>query len=200
MVRVSGEVLRYRGKGGDDMSLNSIIKTSLASRIFRCAITVCVAIGVLFGVATLTGISGNVYAGAGACDRDTLCGIGGKTFDAIYYSSGVSGLVVLYDTSKVGTLKPWVSETQYRKGTGTVEDAIAFLRSDSDYAGYWVVKGQKSTGFFRSEVVDGLYVVVPKHSLISSTRAPDFRFVDKGGTLVLYIRDFDIGNEDDGGS
>jgi hypothetical protein len=175
-------------------------KYSLIGRIFRLSIAVCVTLGVVLGAATIAGIHTQAYAGSGACERDTKCGIGGKTFDAIYYSARESGLVVLYDKGMVGTLKPRVSEKQYTKGTGTVDDAITFLMSDPYYVGYRVAKGKKSTGFFRSEAVDGLYVVEPRYEVMSNTRAPSYRFVEKDGTITLYITDFDRGQEDDSGS
>jgi hypothetical protein len=144
---------------------------------------------------TVTGT--DAYAGAATCGKDKYCGIKGKSFDAIFYSAqGMTGLVILYDKVKVGAIKAWVSETKYREGRGTVEDAIYFLSGDQKNAGFRVVKGKKSTGFFRSEVVDGLYVVVPKHAITSHTRAPEFRFVEKGGKITLHITDFDMGEED----
>jgi hypothetical protein len=175
-------------------------KYSLAGRIFRLGVAMCVTLGLVLGATTVAGINTHAYAGSGACEKDTKCGIGGKTFEAIYYSTVDAGLVVLYDKGMVGTLKPWVSEKQYTKGTGTVEDAITFLMGDPYYVGYRVAKGKKSTGFFRSEAVDGLYIVEPRYEVNSNTRAPSYRFVDKNGTITLYITDFDRGQEDDSGS
>ena len=170
-------------------------KYGVTGMVFRWSIAVCIALGLIIGVVSVTGT--DAYAGAATCGKDKYCGIKGKSFDAIFYSTqGMTGLVILYDKVKVGAIKAWVSETKYREGRGTVEDAVYFLRGDQDYAGFKVVKGKKSTGFFRSEVVDGLYVVVPKHEMTSVTRAPEYRFSEKGGKLTLYITDFDMGEED----
>ena len=173
-------------------------KYGVAGKVLRRSIAVCVALGLIIGVVSVTGT--DAYAGSAACGKDRYCGIKGKSFDAIFYSAqGVSGLVVLYDKGKVGDIRAWVSEKQYRKGKGTVQDAVDYLRSGSEYAGFKVVKGKKSTGFFRSEVVDGLYVVVPKHEMTSVSRAPEYRFSEKGGKLTLYIKDFDMNDDDSGG-
>jgi len=169
-------------------------KYGVIGMAFRWIIAVCIALGLIVAVVSITGT--DAYAGAATCGKDKYCGIKGKSFESIYYSNGDSGLVVLYDKSKVGDIRAWVSEEQYRKGRGTVEDAVYFLRGDQEYAGFKVVKGKKSTGFFRSEVVDGLYVVVPKHEMTSVSRAPGYRFSEKGGKLTLYITDFDMGEED----
>ena len=165
--------------------------------VLRWGIAVCITMGLIFGVVSVTGT--DAYAGAAACGKDKYCGIKGKSLDAIFYSAQDSGLVVLYDKGMVGDIRVWVAETRYRKGKGTVEDAIYFLRGDQGYAGVQVVKGSKSTGFFRSEVVDGLYVVVPKHAMTSLSRAPEYRFSEKGGKITLYIKDFDRNDGDNGG-
>lgn len=172
-------------------------KRLIFNSLLKTALVLSVSFGVLFSAIPIA-VTGAQAAGRG-CEQGSLCGIGGKTFQSIYYSSGVSGLVVLYDKARVGDVKPWVSQKKYRRGTGTVEDAIAFLRGDLDYAGYRVVRGTKSTGLFKSEVIDGIYVVVPKHSPLSSTRAPQFRFSEKSGTMRLYITDFDMGQDDSDG-
>ena len=169
-------------------------KYGVTGMVFRWCIAICIALGLIVGVVSVTGT--DAYAGAATCGKDKYCGIKGKSFEAIYYSSNFSGLVVLYDKGKVGDIIAWASETQYRKGKGTVEDAIYFLSSDLGYAGFKVVKGKKSTGFFRSEVVDGLYVVVPKHWMTSITRAPEFRFSEKDGKITLYIKDYEDREKD----
>ena len=166
----------------------------LTGRSLRWSMAVCVLLGLIIGFTPLTGI--DAYGGTGLCGEDKYCGIKGEKFDSIYYSNGLTGLVVLYDKDKVGDVRPWVSEKQYRKGKGTVVDAIEYLKSDQGYAGFKLVKGKKSTGFFRSEVVDGLYVVVPKHWMTSITRAPEFRFSEKNGKITLYIKDFEIREKD----
>jgi hypothetical protein len=171
-------------------------KYSLIGRIFRFAAMFVIPAMVL-GATTIAALNTRAYAGSGACEKDTKCGIGGKTFEAIYYSTVDSGLVILYEKGTAGTLKPWVSEKQYTKGTGTVEGAITYLMSVPYYIGYRVKKGEKSKGLFRSEVIDGLYVVEPRHEVMSNTRAPRYRFVEKDGTITLYITDFDRGREDD---
>ncbi len=168
-------------------------KYGVTGMVFRWSIAVCIALGLIIGVVAGT----DAYAGTAKCGKDKYCGIKGKSFDAIFYSAqGGSGLVVLYDKGKVGDIRVWVSEKKFREGRGTVEDAVYYLRGDQEYAGFKVVKGEKSTGFFRSEVVDELYVVVPKHEMTSITRAPEYRFVEKDGKITLYITDFDMGDED----
>lgn len=172
-------------------------KNGLTGMVLRWSIAVCIVLGLIIGVLSVTGT--DAYAGTAACGKDKYCGIKGISFDAIFYSAQDSGLVVLYDKGKVGDINVWVSENKYREGRGTVEDAVYYLRGDQGYAGFKVVKGSKSTGFFRSEVIDGLYVVVPKHEMTSITRAPEYRFSEKGGKITMYIKDFDMNDDDSGG-
>jgi hypothetical protein len=80
-----------------------------------------------------------------------------------------------------------------------VQDAVNYLRSGYEYAGFKVVKGRKSTGFFKSEVADGIYVVVPIRGMTSTTRAPEYWFSEKDGRITLYIRDYDMNDDEDGG-
>ena len=168
-------------------------KYGLTGMVLRLSAAVCVALGLIIGIVSSTGTE--AYAGAATCDKDRYCGIQGKSFESIYYSSNFSGLVVLYDKGKVGDIRVWVSEKQYREGKGTVQDAVYFLRGDQEYAGFKVVKGRKSTGFFKGEVVDGLYVVVLKHEMTSIARAPRYWFSEKGGKITLYITDIKIDDD-----
>lgn len=169
----------------------------LSGHMVKLMLSVSLILGLTVAMIPLTGTY--AFGGTGSCGDDTYCGIKGMNLDAIYYSNGRTGLVVIYDKAKIGDITPWVSTTQYRKGMGTVDDAISYLKGDLEYAGFRVVKGKKSTGFFRSEVVDGLYVVVPTHGMTTTTRAPDFWFAAKDGGITLYIRDFKIGESDEDG-
>jgi hypothetical protein len=69
----------------------------------------------------------------------------GKEFTLIKYLSFGSGLVVLYDKSKVGDVTLMVPEENYKEEQGTVHDAIHYLSERSDYKGFSVIKGRKST-------------------------------------------------------
>jgi len=131
------------------------------------------------------------------CGEDSLCqSLKGKEFDFIRYSHAESGLVVLYDKNRVGGITPWVSKHSYEEGTGSVEDAINFIVVRTEHSGFRITKGIKSVGSLKSEVVDGLYVVEPEYEVTGDLRAPDYRFVDKGGEIILFIRTLDMGSGD----
>ena len=158
----------------------------------------------LVALFALVAVFGFVLLTVSSAEADSLCGknslcqsLKGKEFNSIRYSHAVSELVVLYDKDSVGEITPWVSKYSYEEGTGTVEDAIHFISGKPEYTGFKITKGRKSVGFFKTEAVDGLYVVEPKYEATGNMRAPDYRFVDKGGKIMLFITDFDMGDDDD---
>ena len=124
----------------------------------------------------------------GLCGRDALCKtLEGKEFDLIKYYSMGSVLVVLYDSVKVGDLTLFVPEFDYSKGRGTISDAVDFLKGVPEMNGFAVLKGKKSAGWFKTEVIEGVYVVKPQYEVVSEYQAPDYRFSDKGGKIIMYI-------------
>lgn len=124
----------------------------------------------------------------GLCGRDALCKtIEGKEFDLVKYYSMGSVLVILYDSGKVGDLTLFVPEFDYSKGRGTISDAVDFLEGISEISGFAVLKAKRSAGWFKTEVIEGVYMIKPLYEVTSEYRAPDYRFVDKDGKIIMYI-------------
>ena len=145
---------------------------------------------IIVSLATLT--AGNAQAllrgSGGLCGRDALCKtLEGKELDLIKYYSMGSVLVVLYDSGKVGDLTLFVPEFDYSKGRGTISDAVDFLGGIPEISGFAVLKGKRSAGWFKTEVIEGVYVVKPQYEVASEYLAPDYRFSDKGGKIIMYI-------------
>lgn len=147
-------------------------------------------ISIIVSLIVLTG--GNAQAdlrGFGElCGRDALCKtLEGKELDLIKYYSMGSVLVVLYDSGKVGDLTLFAPEFDYSKGRGTISDAVDFLDGVAEVSGFTVLKAKRSAGWFKTEVIEGLYVIKPQYEVTSEYLAPDFRFSDKGGKIIMYI-------------
>ena len=124
-----------------------------------------------------------------SCGNDSICkSIKGNQFDLILYSSLGSEMVILYSADNIGDLNPKVRESYYSRAKGTVKDAIYYLSKHMEYRGFRFKKARKSTGFFKSEVIDGLYVAVPKYESVSDNRPPEYSFSEKNGRLTVSIR------------
>ena len=137
--------------------------------------------------------NGKVLANAAghdiSCGGDTICNsIEGNEFDLILFSSAGSEMVILYNESTIGRIVPNVSESYYSKAKGTVKDVIYYLSRHTEYSGFKFKKARKSTGLFRSEVLDGVYVALPEYASMSDNRPPEYSFSDKDGTLTVRIK------------
>lgn len=147
----------------------------------------------IFGISIIVSLialtAGNAQAHLrGLCGRDALCEtLEGKELDLIKYYSMGSVLVVLYDSGKVGDLTLFAPEFDYSKGRGTISDAVDFLEGVPEVSGFTVLKAKKSAGWFKTEVIEGLYVIKPQYEVTSEYLSPDFRFSDKGGKIIMYI-------------
>jgi hypothetical protein len=80
----------FIGKGGEEMSDTVNKKNVVAGKVFSTGIAVFVALGLMIGFVSVTGT--DAYAMSASCGKDKYCGIKGKSFDAVYYSSGLSNL------------------------------------------------------------------------------------------------------------
>jgi hypothetical protein len=142
------------------------------------------------GLELLTGINAEAHsktAGA-SCGSNAMCqSLEGKEFMLIKYVSFGSGLVVLYDKSEVGDVIPMVPEVNYKNAKGTVNDAIHFLSERTDFRGFSVFKGRKSTGWFKTEVIEGIYIVEPRYEISSDSRAAKYSLSEKGGKIKLRM-------------
>lgn len=124
----------------------------------------------------------------GLCGRDALCKtLEGKELDLIKYYSMGSVLVVLYDSKKVGDLTLFVPEFDYSKERGTIGDAIDFIGRIPEISGFTVLTGKRSAGWFKTEVIEGVYVIKPQYEVMSEYLAPDYRFSDKDGKIIMHI-------------
>jgi hypothetical protein len=160
----------------------------------RRVIIKCLAAGVVIitiaGLNLFTGGSAEAFTGkdTGSCGKDTVCqSLEGKEFDLIMYSFQESELVVLYDKSIVGEITPFARESNYRSEKGTINDALAFLGGHVDYEGFRIRKGRKSTGWFKTEDMEGVYVVEPRYNMSSNNEKPRYNFTEKEGKIRLYI-------------
>jgi len=123
-----------------------------------------------------------------SCGHDSICkSIEGNEFDLILYSSMGSEMVILYSKDKIGDLMPKVDESYYARAKGTVKDAIYYLSRHADYGGFRFKKAKRSTGFIRSQVIDGLYVAIPEYMSVSDNEPPEYRFSLKDGKLTVRI-------------
>lgn len=133
----------------------------------------------------------------GLCGGDSLCRtLEGKELDLIKYYSMGSALVVLYDSGKVSNLTLFVPEFDYSRERGTISDAVDFLDGIPEVSGFTVLKGKKSAGWFKTEVIEGVYVIKPQYEVMSEYLAPDYNFSDKGGKIIMYITPLYRQNDD----
>lgn len=172
------------------MYMTKIINCGSSKRTFLKTPVVVTVFGMIVSLIVLT--AGNVQAhlrgSGGLCGRDALCKtLEGKEFDIIKYYSMGSALVVLYDSEKVGDLTLFVPEADYSKERGTISDAVDFLDGIAEVSGFTVLKAKRSSGWFKAEVIEGLYVIKPQYEVTSEYLSPDFRFSDKGGKIIMYI-------------
>jgi len=124
----------------------------------------------------------------GSCRGIKLCeSIEGKEFDMIRYSSMGSELIVLYDKSKSGEIYPTSMQSLYDRSRGTVNDAVLYLSQSPDYDWFIIRKARKSKGWFHAEILDSVYLILPKYSL-GEIEAPDYSFFEKEGKLRVRIR------------
>ena len=49
-----------------------------------------------------------------------------------------------------------------------------------------ILKARKSTGWFKAEIIDSAYIVLPKYSL-GEIEAPEYGFFEKEGELRVRI-------------
>jgi len=123
-----------------------------------------------------------------SCGSDSICrGIEDNEFDLILYSSLGSEMVILYSKDKIGDLMPEVDESYYSRAKGTVKDAIYYLSRHTEYSGFRFKKARRSTGFIRAQVIDGLYVAIPKYRSVSDNKPPEYRFSLKERKLTVRI-------------
>lgn len=130
----------------------------------------------------------HLRSSGGLCGTDALCKtLEGKELVLIKYYSMGSVLVILYDSEKVGDLTLFVPEFDYSKERGTISDALDFFEGIPEISGFSVLKGKRSAGWFKTEVIEGVYVIKPLYEVTSEYQAPDFRFSDKDGKIIMYI-------------
>lgn len=148
-------------------------------------------------VLTAGNAQAHLRSSVGLCGTDALCKtLEGKELDIIRYYSMGSVLVVLYDSGKIGDLTLFVPEFDYSKGRGTISDAVDFLDRLPEISGFTVLKGKRSAGWFKTEVIEGVYVIKPQYEVTSEYLAPDYRFSDKGGKIIMYITPLYRHNDD----
>ena len=124
----------------------------------------------------------------GSCRGYTLCtSLEGKDFDMIKFASMGSELIILYDKNKSGEISPTSMASLYDRSSGTVNDAIFYLSQNPDYDRFIIRKARKSTGWFKSEDIDSVYLVLPKYKQ-GPADTPEYSFFDKNGKLSVRIR------------
>jgi len=149
------------------------------------------AAGILLGAGGLHlfSLDAEAFVRSGSCGRNRLCkDLEGKGFDQIRYSSMGSELVVLYDMKKHGEVTLFSSEKTYTRAKGTVNDAIDFLSSHSEYRGFRIVRARKTTGWFRAETIDGMYIIEPQYVMPNENKAPYHNISEKDGKFTVYLR------------
>ena len=169
------------------MYMTKINKDGSAKGCFKNAVMV---FNIIISLIALS--AGNAQAlsrgSGGLCGGDSLCKtLEGKEFDLIKYYSMGSALVVLYDSGKAGDLTLFAPEFDYSRERGTISNAVDFLDGIPAVSGFTVLKGKKSAGWFKTEVIEGVYVIKPQYEVMSEYLAPDYSFSDKGGKIIMYI-------------
>ena len=132
-------------------------------------------------------MSGKPYSPE-SCRGNQLCeSLEGKEFDMIRYSSMESELIILYDKNKSGEIYPTSMQSLYDRSRGTVNDAVLYLSQNPDYDRFIIRSGWKSTGWFKTENLDFVYLILPRYNL-SEIEAPEYSFFEKDGKLRVRIR------------
>ncbi len=133
-----------------------------------------------------TAMSGRSYS-PGSCEGIKLCtSLEGKNFDMIKFSSMGSEMIILYDKSISGEIYPTTMESLYDRSSGTVNDAILYLSQNSDYYRFIIRKARKSTGLFKAEDLDSVYLLLPKYDQ-GPADTPEYSFFEKKGQLRVRI-------------
>ena len=124
----------------------------------------------------------------GSCRGNKLCtSLEGKDFDMIKFASMGSEMVILYDRNKSGEIFPTTMASLYDRSSGTVNDAIFYLSQHYDYDRFIIRKAWKSTGWFKSEDLDSVYLLLPKYNQ-GPADTPEYSFFDKNGKLRVRIK------------
>jgi hypothetical protein len=132
-------------------------------------------------------MSGKPYS-PGSCGGIKLCvSLEGKDFDMIRFASMGSEMIILYDKNKTGEIYPTTIASLYDRSRGTVNDAIVYLSKHPDYYRFTIRKTSKSTGWFTSERLESVYVLLPRYN-IGEAFAPDYYFFEKEGKLRVWIK------------
>jgi hypothetical protein len=132
-------------------------------------------------------MSGKPYSPE-SCRGIQLCeSLEGKEFDMIRYSFGGSELIILYDRSKSGEIYPTSMQSLYDRSRGTVNDAVLYLSQNPDYDRFIIRSGWKSTGWFKTEDLDSVYLILPRY-YSGEIEAPEYTFFEKEGKLKIWIR------------
>jgi hypothetical protein len=124
----------------------------------------------------------------GSCRGIKLCvSLEGEDFDMIMYASMGSQMVILYDKNTSGEIYPTSMASLYDRSRGSVNDAIVFLSRNPDYSRFTIRKASISTGWFTSEKLDSVYVLLPRYAL-REAEAPEYVFFEKEGRLRVRIK------------
>lgn len=131
-------------------------------------------------------MAGRPYS-PGSCDGIKMCtSLEGKEFDMIKFASMGSELIILYDKDKSGEIYPTSMESMYDRDRGTVNDAIFYLSQGLYYDRLIIRKAMKSTGWFKAEELDSVYLLLPRYS-VGEVEAPEYSFYEKDGKLRVRI-------------
>jgi len=131
-------------------------------------------------------MAGKPYS-PGSCDGIKLCtSLEGKDFDMIKFASMGSELIILYDKDKSGEIYPTSMESLYDRDRGTVNDAILYLSQGIYYDRLIIRKAVKSTGWFKAEDLDSVYLLLPRY-YVGEVDAPEYTFYEKDGKLRVHI-------------
>ncbi len=119
----------------------------------------------------------------GSCRGNKLCtSLEGKDFDMIKFASMGSELIILYNKNISGEISPTSMASLYDRSSGTVNDAIFYLSQNPDYERFIIRRAKKSTGWFKAEIIDSAYLVLPKYKQ-GPADTPEYSFFDKNGKL-----------------
>jgi hypothetical protein len=148
---------------------------------------------IMFSLITSFILMADVHASSGkpnpssSCEGIKLCtNIEGRDFEMIKFASMGSELIILYDKNKSGEIYPTSMESLYERSRGNVNDAIFYLSQGPDYDRFTIRKARKSTGWFKAEDIDSVYVVLPKYKH-GPADAAEYSFFEKEGQLRVSI-------------
>ncbi len=151
-------------------------------------------VGVLLFTALIPGIlpSDNAEAlvlqVASNCGKHQLCqSLEGTQFDLIKYSNRGVNIVVLYNGDRTGDISFNYSKKSYVIERGTVNDAIRFVSDHSYYWGFSLSQARKSTGFFKSEEIDGMYILKARYESSYEEMTPRVTITEKDGKIKVHI-------------